>query len=151
LWICCGTILSRVCAIDSLSVDQLCDVEAYPYVLHLVSAIRAQLRPEASFGDLISALFPGGSITGAPKVRAMEIIAELEPTVRGPYCGSLGYAGTDGYMDWNILIRTLTASRGWWQFQVGGGIVWDSDPESEEEETWTKAAGIVAAIDSPLR
>ncbi len=142
--------LSKICDIDSLSVNQLCDIEAYPYVLHLVSSIRARLRSDASFGDLISAVFPGGSITGAPKVRAMQIIAELEPTVRGPYCGSLGYAGTDGSMDWNILIRTLTASCGWWQFQVGGGIVADSVPEQEEEETWTKAAGIVAAIDASL-
>jgi len=80
----------------------------------------------------------------------MEIIAELEPTVRGPYCGSLGYFSSDGSMDWNILIRTLTASRGWWQFQVGGGIVADSVPEQEEEETWTKAAGLVAAINASV-
>lgn len=142
--------LSRIADIDSLRVDQLCSIETFPFVLHMVSSIRAKLRSSASFGDLISAVFPGGSITGAPKVRAMEIIAELEPTVRGPYCGSLGYASTNGHMDWNILIRTLTASRGWWQFQVGGGIVADSVPELEEEETWTKAAGIVAAIRASL-
>lgn len=142
--------LSRICESDSLQVTQLCDVEAYPYVLHLVSAIRARLRTDATLSDLVGATFPGGSITGAPKIRAMEIIAELEPTVRGPYCGSLGYFGSDGSMDWNILIRTLTASRGWWQFQVGGGIVADSDPASEEEETWTKAAGLVAAIHASL-
>jgi para-aminobenzoate synthetase component I len=142
--------LSRVCAYDSLSVTQLCDIEAYPYVLHMVSAIRARLRDEATASDLVAAMFPGGSITGAPKIRAMEIIAELEPTVRGPYCGSLGYFSSNGSMDWNILIRTLTASRGWWQFQVGGGIVADSVPEQEEEETWTKAAGIVAAIKSAV-
>ncbi len=142
--------LSRIADIDSLRVDQLCSIETFPFVLHMVSSIRAKLRSNASFGDLISAVFPGGSITGAPKVRAMEIIAELEPTVRGPYCGSLGYASTNGHMDWNILIRTLTASRGWWQFQVGGGIVADSIPELEEEETWTKAAGIVAAIQASL-
>ena len=142
--------LSRVCEANSLQVTQLCDVEAYPFVLHLVSAIRAYLRPQASASELVAAMFPGGSITGAPKIRAMEIIAELEPTVRGPYCGSLGYFGSDGSMDWNILIRTLTASRGWWQFQVGGGIVADSVPEQEEEETWTKAAGLVAAINASL-
>ena len=142
--------LSRIAEIDSLCVDQLCAIETFPFVLHMVSSIRAKLRSNASFGDLISAVFPGGSITGAPKVRAMEIVAELEPTVRGPYCGSLGYASTNGHMDWNILIRTLTASRGWWQFQVGGGIVADSIPELEEEETWTKAAGIVAAIQASL-
>lgn len=138
--------LSRVCDIGGLEVTQLCDIEEYPFVLHLVSSIRARLRKEATATELVSAMFPGGSITGAPKIRAMEIIAELEPTVRGPYCGSMGYFGTDGNMDWNILIRTFTASRGWWQFQVGGGIVADSVPEHEEEETWTKAAGLVAAI-----
>ena len=140
--------LSRICNPESLIVDQLCGIEVYPYVIHLVSSIRAQMRSRAGFSDLIAAIFPGGSITGAPKVRAMEIISELEPTVRGPYCGSLGYAGTNGEMDWNILIRTLTCSHGWWQFQVGGGIVADSQPEMEEEETWTKAAGIIAAIDA---
>ncbi|MEI8210690.1 MAG: anthranilate synthase component I family protein [Planctomycetota bacterium] len=142
--------LSRICDVHSLSVDQLCSVEAYPFVLHLVSSIRAKLREGIGFGPLMASVFPGGSITGAPKIRAMEIIAELEPTARGPYCGSLGYAAVSGDMDWNILIRTLTASRGWWQFQVGGGIVADSIPELEEEETWTKAAGIVAAIDSSI-
>lgn len=142
--------LSRVCDIDSLRVEQLCDIEEYPFVLHLVSSIKARLRDNATASDLFSSVFPGGSITGAPKVRAMEIIAELEPTARGPYCGSLGYISSDGSMDWNILIRTLTASNGWWQFQVGGGIVADSDPSQEEEETWTKAAGLVAAIDSIL-
>ncbi len=143
--------LSRICEIESLKVTQLCEVEAFPFLLHLVSCIRARLRPEASVTELVAAIFPGGSITGAPKIRAMEIIAELEPTARGPYCGSLGYFSSDGSMDWNILIRTLTASRGWWQFQVGGGIVADSVPEQEEEETWTKAAGLVAAINASVR
>ena len=143
--------LSRVCEIDSLNVTQLCEVEAFPFVLHLVSCIRARLRSGASVTGLVAAMFPGGSITGAPKIRAMEIIAELEPTVRGPYCGSVGYFSSDGSMDWNILIRTLTASRGWWQFQVGGGIVSDSVPEQEEEETWTKAAGLVAAINASVK
>ena len=106
--------LSRICEIDSLRVTQLCDVEAFPFVLHMVSSIRARWRLGSSVTELVAAVFPGGSITGAPKIRAMEIIAELEPTVRGPYCGSLGYISSDGSMDWNILIRTLTASRGWW-------------------------------------
>lgn len=139
--------LSRVCDPHSMQVEKLCSIEEYPFVLHLVSVIRARLRREVEWSDVMAAVFPGGSITGAPKVRAMEIIAELEPTVRGPYCGSLGYCGVDGSMDWNILIRTLTASQGWWQFQVGGGIVADSEPAAEEEETWTKAAGLVAAIE----
>ncbi|MCY3007226.1 MAG: anthranilate synthase component I family protein [Planctomycetota bacterium] len=143
--------LSRVCEIDSLTVDRLCEIETFPFLLHMVSSIRGRLRDSIGISQLIAAIFPGGSITGAPKIRAMEIIAELEPTVRGPYCGCLGYISTSGDMDWNILIRTLTCSRGWWQFQVGGGIVADSVPEQEEEETWTKAAGIVAAVRDSLR
>jgi para-aminobenzoate synthetase component 1 len=142
--------LSRVCDIDSLSVDRLCEIESFPFLLHMVSSIRGRLKETVSVGQLMAAIFPGGSITGAPKIRAMEIIAELEPTVRGPYCGSLGYVSVHGDMDWNIMIRTLTCSRGWWQFQVGGGIVADSQPDQEEEETWTKAAGIVAAIRASL-
>jgi len=138
--------LSRVCEPNSLTVPEWYSIEEYPFVTHAVSSIEAKLRSSASVTDLIRATFPGGSITGAPKVRAMEIIAELEPTVRGPYCGSMGYIGFDGSIDLNILIRTITASRGWWQFQVGGGIVADSRSEAEEEETWIKAAGLVKAI-----
>ncbi len=138
--------LSRVCEPESLTVPEWYSIEEYPFVTHAVSSIEATLRSSASVTDLIRATFPGGSITGAPKVRAMEIIAELEPTVRGPYCGSMGYIGFDGSIDLNILIRTITASRGWWQFQVGGGIVADSRSEAEEEETWIKAAGLVKAI-----
>ena len=106
---------------------------------------RARSRPGKTAVDLLRAAFPGGSITGAPKVRAMEIIAELEPTARGPYCGSLGYFGFDGSLDPSILIRTITAGRGWWQFPVGGGIVAQSSPEREYEETWHKAAGLLRA------
>lgn len=140
--------LSRICEPNSLSVPQWCEIERYPFVTHLVSSIRARLKDTATVTDLIRATFPGGSITGCPKVRAMEIISELEPTARGPYCGSLGYIGYDGTVDFNILIRTITASRGWWQFQVGGGIVADSRSDAEEEETWIKAAGLVSAINS---
>ena len=93
---------------------------------HLVSEVRGRLASGKTPIDLLRACFPGGSVTGAPKVRAMEIIAELEPTARGPYCGCLGYVGFDGSMDTNILIRTITAGRGWLQFPVGGGIVADS-------------------------
>lgn len=138
--------LSRVCDPESVQVSQLCDIEVYEYVQHLVSAIRANLRPEATPIDLIRATFPGGSITGAPKVRAMEIIAELEPTARGPYCGSLGYIGFDGTLDLSILIRTITAGKGWWQFPVGGGIVAQSDPQDEYKETWHKAEGMLRSI-----
>jgi len=89
---------------------------------------------------------PGGSVTGAPKVRAMEIIAELEPTARGAYCGCLGYVSFSGAMDTNILIRTFTLGRGWAQFPVGGGIVADSDPDAEYAETLHKARGMLAAL-----
>ena len=138
--------LSRVCRPESVYVSQLCQVEAYQYVLHLVSAVCGRLRDECTPIDLVRAAFPGGSITGAPKVRAMEIIAELEPTARGAYCGSLGYLGFDGSLDLSILIRTITAGRGWWQAPVGGGIVAQSVPEQEYQETWHKAEGLVRAL-----
>ncbi len=139
--------LARVCEADSIRVSQLCSIEKCEYVLHLVSAVEGRLRQGCSTIDLVKATFPGGSITGAPKVRAMEIIAELEPTARGPYCGALGYLGFDGSLDLNILIRTITAGRGWLQFPVGGGIVAPSDPEQEYEETWHKAEGILRALE----
>ncbi len=138
--------LSRVCEPASVRVTQLCGLEMYQFVQHLVSAVTGTLRPECTPIDLLLGAFPGGSITGAPKVRAMEIIAELEPTARGPYCGSIGYLGFDGWLDLSILIRTVTASRGWWQFPVGGGIVAQSDPQREYEETWHKAAGLLRAM-----
>lgn len=138
--------LSRVCEPESVYVDQLCRLEAYEYVQHLVSSVRGRLRPEHTPLDLLRAAFPGGSITGAPKVRAMQIISELEPTARGAYCGSLGYLGFDGSTDLNILIRTITAGRGWWQMPVGGGIVAQSVPEREYEETWDKAEGMLRAL-----
>ncbi|MGI9457313.1 MAG: anthranilate synthase component I family protein, partial [Aeoliella sp.] len=138
--------LSRVCDADSVRVTQLCGLETYAYVQHLVSVVEGKLATGRSNIDLLRAVFPGGSITGAPKVRAMEIIAELEPTTRGAYCGSLAYLGFDGTMDSSLLIRTITAGRGWWQLPVGGGIVADSDPKSEYEETWHKAAGMLRAL-----
>jgi para-aminobenzoate synthetase component 1 len=138
--------LSRVCTADSVRVTQLCRLEIYEYVQHLVSAVRGRLRPGCSAIDLLRAAFPGGSVTGAPKVRAMEIIAELEPTARGAYCGCLGYLGFDGTLDTSILIRTITAGRGWWQFPVGGGIVAQSVPQREYEETWHKAEGLLQAL-----
>lgn len=138
--------LSRVCRPESVHVDELCRLEVYQFVQHLVSAVRGELADGNGPLDLVRAVFPGGSITGAPKVRAMEIIAELEPTARGPYCGALGYLGFDGTLDLNILIRTITAGRGWWQLPVGGGIVAQSEPRHEYEETWHKATGLVRAL-----
>ena len=138
--------LSRVCQAGSIRVPHLCEVETYETVQHLVSEVRGQLKPENRVWDLLAASFPGGSITGAPKVRSMEIIAELEPTVRGPYCGSLFYAGLNGEFDSNILIRTFTIKNGWVQFPVGGGIIAQSQPRLEYEETLHKAAGMISAL-----
>jgi para-aminobenzoate synthetase component I len=139
--------LGRVCEYGSVEVPELCRVETYETVHHLVSVVRGQLRRDKSAVDLLRAAFPGGSVTGAPKIRAMEIIAELEPTARGPYCGSLGYIGFNGAMDTSILIRTFTIGKGWVQFPVGGGIVADSEPENEYEETLHKAAGMLRALE----
>lgn len=138
--------LSRVCRADSVRVTELCRLELYEYVQHLVSVVQGTLADGQGPLDLLRAAFPGGSITGAPKVRAMEIIAELEPTARGPYCGSLAYLGFDGTFDSSILIRTITAGRGWWQLPVGGGIVAQSEPVREYEETWHKAEGLLRAL-----
>lgn len=140
--------LSRVCSPGSLSVPQLCGLETYETVQHLVSVIRGELKPGKTAWDLLRATFPGGSITGAPKVRAMEIIAELEPVARGPYCGSLFYVGCNGNMDSSILIRTFTQAAGWVQFPVGGGVVAQSDPADEYQETLHKAAGMLRALTS---
>lgn len=137
--------LSRVCEDDSVVVSQLCEVERYAHVQHLVSAVRGRLRAGADTVELLRVCFPGGSVTGAPKVEAMRTIAELEPNRRGPYCGSLGYIGCGGDAEFNILIRTITSARGYWQIPVGGGITARSDPADEEAETWAKAAGMLAA------
>jgi para-aminobenzoate synthetase component 1 len=138
--------LSRACRPGSVRVTQLCGLESYAWVQHLVSVVEGTLRDSVTPFDLLRVAFPGGSVTGVPKIRAIEIIAELEPTVRGPYCGSLGYVGVGGRMDTNILIRTITSARGWWQIPVGGGIVADSDPQREFEETWHKAKGMLQAL-----
>ena len=139
--------LGRVCEYGSVRVAKLCELESYRTVHHLVSEVVGRLRPGMTAFDLLRAAFPGGSVTGSPKVAAMEIIAELEPTARGPYCGSLGYIGFDGAMDTSVLIRTFTLGRGWAQFPVGGGIVADSDPAGEYEETLHKAAGLLKALE----
>ena len=138
--------LSRSCEPDSIYVPDLCRLEIYQYVQHLVSVVQGKLKTDATVIDLLRGAFPGGSITGAPKVRAMEIIAELEPTARGPYCGSLGYISATGDADFSILIRTITAGKGWWQMQVGGGIVAQSEPKREYIETWEKATGMLRSL-----
>jgi para-aminobenzoate synthetase component I len=139
--------LGRVCRYGSIEVSSVCQLESFRYVHHLVSEVHGKLRPGLDAIDLLRATFPGGSITGAPKIRAMEIITELERTTRGPYCGCLGFLGLDGSLDTNLLIRTFVLGKGWMQFSVGGGIVADSDPAREYEETWHKAAGLLRALE----
>lgn len=138
--------LSRVCRPGSVHVPQLCQVETFATVQHLVSEVQGTLSEKHDVWDLFAQAFPGGSITGAPKIRAMEIIAELEPTVRGPYTGSLFYVGPGNRVDSNLLIRTFLYRDGWLQCGVGGGIVAQSSPESEYQETWHKAAGMLQAL-----
>jgi para-aminobenzoate synthetase component I len=138
--------LGRVCEYGSVRVEALCQLESHPFVHHLVSEVRGRLRAELGLIDLLRASFPGGSVTGAPKIRAMEIITELEQTARGPYCGCLGYLGFDGSMDTNLLIRTFVQGNGWLHASVGGGIVADSTPEREYAETWHKAEGLLRAL-----
>lgn len=138
--------LSRVCQPGSVRVPELFTLEQFRTVHHLVSTVVGQLAPGRDAVDLLRATFPGGSITGAPKVRAMEIIAELEPARRGVYCGSVGYLSVTGAMDTSIAIRTVVATGGKAFFSVGGGIVADSDREQEYQETLHKARGIIAAL-----
>jgi para-aminobenzoate synthetase component I len=140
--------LSRVCLPGTVRVPELFALEQHPTVHHLVSTVLGELDPAADAVDLLRAAFPGGSITGAPKVRAMEIIAELEPTRRGVYCGSIGYLGATGAMDTSIVIRTFLALRGQVYFQAGGGIVADSDPELEYRETVDKARALIETLKS---
>lgn len=138
--------LSRVSRDSSVRVTDLCKLESFATVHHLVSTISSSLRPDKTSIDLLKACFPGGSITGAPKVRAMEIISELEGTARGPYCGSLGFLSFSGTMDTNILIRSMTCTGDNITFRAGGGIVADSKPSDEYDETLDKAAALADAI-----
>ena len=138
--------LSRVCLDDSVEVLELCAVKTFATVHHLVSTIRAKLAKENKLTDLLRATFPGGSITGAPKIRAMEIIAELEQTPRGPYCGSIAYLGFDGSMDSSIVIRTIVIRDDVITFNAGGAVVVDSDPAAEYQESITKAAAPMAIL-----
>lgn len=138
--------LSRVCREHSVTVPALCALESYASVHHLVSTVQGQLREGLGAVDLLRATFPGGSVTGAPKIRAMEIIAELEPTRRGPYCGSVAWLGHDGAMDSSIVIRSYAIHGRTLRFQAGGGIVADSDPAAEYDETLAKARALLDAL-----
>ena len=138
--------LGRIARIGSVQVNQLMAVERYSHVMHLVSDIQAQIAPGKDCFDLLRATFPAGTLTGAPKVRAMEIIAELEPSRRGPYGGAVGYFSYGGNMDFCITIRTMLIRDGKVFLQAGAGIVADSDPETEYRETLGKAEGMVQAV-----
>ncbi|HEY2395567.1 MAG TPA: aminodeoxychorismate synthase component I [Rudaea sp.] len=139
--------LGRVCTPGSVVVDELMTLESYAHVHHIVSNVSGNLRAGTSPGSVIRAVFPGGTITGCPKVRTMEIIAELEGAGRGAYTGSLGYLDRDGDLDLNILIRTLTMSGSALRFRAGAGIVTDSVANQELEETRAKARGLLRALD----
>jgi para-aminobenzoate synthetase component 1 len=138
--------LGRVCEFGSVRVTERFGLEAHPTVYHLVGTVEGRLRREHGAVDLLRATFPGGSITGAPKIRAMEIIDELEPCQRGVYCGSIGWIGLDGTMTMNIAIRTMTYAGGEVSAPVGSGIVADSIPEDEYEETLAKGRGMFRAL-----
>ncbi len=138
--------LSKNCALGTVKVPKLFDAESFATVHHLVSTVTGELRPDRDALDLLRGCFPGGSITGAPKLRAMQIIEELEPHRRGVYCGAIGYIGCDGNMDVNIAIRTLVYSQGAIRFWAGGGIVSDSRLEDEYQETFDKAAAMLKLL-----
>ncbi|NOX75793.1 MAG: aminodeoxychorismate synthase component I [Gammaproteobacteria bacterium] len=138
--------LGRVCVPGSVQVDELMVLESYAHVHHIVSNVRGQLRESVSPGEVIRAVFPGGTITGCPKVRCMEIIAELEQQGRGAYTGSMGYLNHDGSMDLNILIRTLVQKGRRVQLRAGAGIVADSQPDKELAESRDKARGMLLAL-----
>jgi len=139
--------LGRVCEYKTVRVDELMTVERYSHVMHIVSDIRGRLKPNYDAFDLLRATFPAGTLTGAPKVRAMEIIDELETTRRGIYGGVLGYVSYDGNMDTCIAIRTIVMQGDTVHIQAGGGIVADSDPQREYEESWNKAKAMAEAVD----
>ncbi len=140
--------ISRVCRTGSVDVTGICEIEVFETVQHLVSTVVGKLRTDCDVWDMCAACFPGGSITGAPKIRAMQIIAELEQTSRGAYCGSLFYCGPSGEFDSSILIRTFTLRNGQVAFPVGGGVVADSVPQAEFNETLHKASGMLRSLRS---
>jgi para-aminobenzoate synthetase component 1 len=141
--------LSRVCLPGTVRVSELFALEHYATVHHLVSTVVGTLAPGLNALDVLRGAFPGGSITGAPKLRAMEVIAELEPSQRGVYCGAIGYWSLTGALDTNIAIRTAVALGDRVYFSAGGGIVADSDPELEYRETLDKALGLIEALATP--
>jgi len=139
--------LGRVCELGSVELSRFMQVERYSHVMHIVSTVEGELSPGYTALDALASAFPAGTVSGAPKVRAMEIIDELEPTRRGPYAGAIGYYGVDGRLDTCITIRTALIKDGRAYFQAGGGVVADSVPELEYEETRNKAKAIESALE----
>jgi anthranilate/para-aminobenzoate synthase component I len=138
--------LGKVCEYGAVRVSDLRRAEGYPTVWHTVATVEGIVRSSTRRADLLRATFPGGSITGAPKIRAMQVIEELEGLRRHVYCGAIGYLSLNGRMDLNVAIRTITLKGGRAYFHAGGGIVADSDPEAEYEETLHKARALAAAL-----
>ncbi|VAX15073.1 Para-aminobenzoate synthase, aminase component [hydrothermal vent metagenome] len=138
--------LSKACVPNSVKVSELCAIEKFPTVSHLVSSVEGKAKPEYGAIDLLRMAFPGGSVTGAPKIRAMEIIDEIEPDPRGVYCGAIGYVGFSGTMDTSIVIRTIVHCGGMVKFHAGGGITYLSRPDEEYEETMDKARALIEAV-----
>jgi anthranilate synthase component 1 len=140
--------LGRICVPGTVQVDEFMVVESYAHVHHIVSNVSGRLRADVAPGDVIRALFPGGTITGCPKVRCMQLIGDLEGVGRGAYTGAMGYLARDGSLDLNILIRTMTLCAGMLEWRAGAGIVADSEPDRELDETRAKARGLLRALGS---
>ncbi|MCK4926798.1 anthranilate synthase component I family protein, partial [Candidatus Aerophobetes bacterium] len=139
--------VGRVCRYGTVKVSELMVIERYSHVMHLVSNVEGRLKRNLDQYGLLKACFPAGTVSGAPKVRAMEIIEELEPTARGPYAGALGYFSFSGNMDTCIIIRTIIVKDGFAHIQAGAGIVADSNPRKEYQETMNKARALTRAIE----
>ena len=140
--------LGRICEYGTVEVAAHRYVDELPTLFHTVSTVRGRLRPDVGTVDILRATFPGGSISGCPKIRAIEVIDELEPTRRHVYTGAIGFFAPDGDFTLNIAIRTMVVSEGSVRYQVGGGIVADSIPEREYQETLDKAAALRGAVDA---
>ena len=138
--------MGRICQTGSVEVTDLMFLEQYSYVSHIVSNIKGKMKTKSTIRGLLQALFPGGTITGCPKIRCMEIIHELEPSNRGPYSGSFGYIGFGRQLDLNIIIRSIILKGEKAFFHVGAGVVADSDPDKEYEETIAKAAAMIRVL-----
>ncbi|MBW2431606.1 MAG: chorismate-binding protein, partial [Deltaproteobacteria bacterium] len=139
--------VGKVAQSGSVTVPRLMEIERYSHVMHIVSRVEGKLKPDTDCYDLFMSAFPAGTVSGAPKIRAMEIISELEPAPRGPYAGAVGYFGFNGNMDFCITIRTMTINKDRLSIQVGAGIVADSSPANEYDETLKKAGAMFKAIE----